>query len=253
MHQTHSTSLVCVVEFDDSDRLPDRLASGLQTSSVVHLTGVPDVHLGEFYSKLSGQIGKIVLHGEETSGERTYERWTKIEFLPEKQDVFRHSATRQPLHTDNAYTTFEQDVIFFYCVRPAAVGGATTFIDGPLIVDLLKAYEPGLFQRLTTHDVVFGKGADETRVQKIISIEEGHIVLNWNYFRVDEKKNSPPILEMCDEFHRFCEGKLVDGGLPSPVCLKERDAVFFHDRRVLHGRNSFFGDRCLVKGGLLFE
>jgi hypothetical protein len=65
--------------------------------------------------------------------------------------------------------------------------------------------------------------------------------------------NTAEVLEMCDQFHNFLEKKIVEGGLLFPVYLKPGDAAFFQDDRLLHGRNSFYGARTLIKGGFNFN
>ena len=65
--------------------------------------------------------------------------------------------------------------------------------------------------------------------------------------------NTREAIEMCEEFHKFLENKVVAGGLLTGVYLKPGEAAFFQDDRILHGRNSFYGDRNLIKGGFNFS
>ena len=254
MNKSQQTGFLTTVEYDDGPNLVATLRSRLMDNWVVHLNRVPhEIDLLTFYTKLTDNLGRIIMADEGADGERNFQRWTNVEFIKEQQHTFRHSATRQPLHTDNAYISFEQNVVFFYCVRPAPVGGATTFIDGQNVVGLLETYEPKLFDELSLREVVFGKGESGQRVRKIIEYDERGISLNWNYFRVDRANNRAATIEMCERFHQFCEHKLVEGGLLTPIKLEAGECVIFHDERVLHGRNSFFGDRCPMKGGIQFE
>ncbi len=65
--------------------------------------------------------------------------------------------------------------------------------------------------------------------------------------------NPKDVLEMCEEFHKFLETKIVAGGLLTEVYLKPGEAALFQDDRILHGRNSFYGNRTLIKGGFNFN
>jgi alpha-ketoglutarate-dependent taurine dioxygenase len=58
---------------------------------------------------------------------------------------------------------------------------------------------------------------------------------------------------MCLRFNEFCEARLVDGGLMTNCKLEKGEAVFFHNRLLLHGRNSFWGERCLMKGAIKWQ
>jgi hypothetical protein len=46
-------------------------------------------------------------------------------------------------------------------------------------------------------------------------------------------------------------------GVVLPVQLEVGEAVFFHDDRLLHGRNAYFaktkGERCLIKGKIILD
>jgi hypothetical protein len=147
---------------------------------------------------------------------------------------------------------FELDVNFFFCTEQAEIGGATTFIDSDDLIYILEKFEPALYEKLKTLEVDFGKGEDQRKKRKIIDTDERGIKLNWNHFRV-MPDNTAEVLEMCDQFHNFLEKKIVEGGLLFPVYLKPGDAAFFQDDRLLHGRNSFYGARTLIKGGFNFN
>lgn len=238
-------------------------AEKLRTTKVLHYTNVPvlqttDVHqkdaqLRDFYLKLSNGAGALMQRDEKfDTGEPTNEFWLDITYVEEKSKLtFRHSNTRQPLHTDGAYVGFQLDISFFFCLQYAEIGGATTFIDGDQVAYILNKYEPQLYSDLTTAEVLFDKGDNMHKKSKIIDFDAEGILLNWNSFRVSDK-NTPEVKEMCLAFHEFLEKKVVEGGLLTPLYLKTGQAVFFHDMRLLHGRNAFYGSRSLMKGGINF-
>ncbi len=243
------------VQHSDDPNFATQLRDAIRNNKLVHLSKVPnDIDHMKYYENLVDQLGEIVNVDEDAlSGDSKSEnRWTDIRYdIDYATKTFRHSNTRQPLHTDAAYTNFDLDVNFFFCVTASEYGGATTFIDSPEIIEMLKKYYSELYEKLTTTEVKFQKGADQGKVRKIIDKDERGIKFNWNYFRVSED-NTPEVKEMCEEFHQFLESRIVDGAMLLPVRMKPGECVFFHDDRLLHGRTSFLGSRNLIKGGFNF-
>ena len=250
-----STFFKTIVWRDESGFV-DELEQVLRDTRVVHLTGVdPTRDLDAFYSKLTDELGRIIPADEDVAtGDRGNEpaRWTDIRYDADQATYFRHSSTQQPLHTDTAYTSYDNDVNLFFCRTRAELGGATTFIDGEEVYRILHKYEPEFLTELESTVVIFDKGTTERKAKPVIQKQNGEIWLNWNYFRVS-KDNSSTTRELCDRFHQFLEDKIVKGGLITPVTLSPGECVFFHDKHILHGRNAFFGERVLIKGALDFR
>jgi alpha-ketoglutarate-dependent taurine dioxygenase len=223
----------------------------LETTKVVLLTGYRGGNLFEFYDRLSNEIGQWAAMDEDLkTGQKTGAKWIEIKYDPELPNSYRHSSTRQPLHTDGSYESRAPEVSFFFCIRAAAVGGATTFVDSDELLRALKLHSETLYRACCELPVTFAKGQD-SKTKPIITNDAKGIVLTWNYFRVLE---SPETANLKREFHQFLEEKVVQGGLCFPCPLAPGDAVFFNDQRLLHGRNSFVanrpGERHLLKGGL---
>jgi alpha-ketoglutarate-dependent taurine dioxygenase len=224
----------------------------LETTKVVLLTGDRCDNLFDFYDNLSNEIGQWAAMDEDLgSGRKTGAKWIEIKYDPEIPNSYRHSSTRQPLHTDGSYESHAPEISFFFCIRAAGVGGATTFVDSDELLRALKDYSPALYRSCWEIAVTFSKGKD-SKTKPIITTDAKGVVLTWNYFRVLE--NSLQATNLKREFHQFLEEKVVQGGLCFPCQLAPGDAVFFNDERLLHGRNSFVanspGERHLLKGGL---
>ncbi len=242
------------VSYTPSADFAKTLKEILKKYKVVHLTNVPaDSNHKDFYASLVDEMGEIVNVDEDikTGNAKSNERWTDVRYDKDHQYTFRHANTRQPLHTDAAYVNFDLDVNFFFCTEQSEIGGATTFFDSDDLIYILDKYEPALYEQLKTTVVDFGKGEDQRKRNKIIDTDSRGIKLNWNYYRV-MPDNPKEVIEMCEQFHNFLESKIVGGGLLTAVLLKPGDAVFFQDDRLLHGRNSFYGARTLIKGGFNF-
>ena len=224
----------------------------LETTKVVVLTGYRGGDLLAFYDQVSDEIGTWVPMDEDLgTGNKTGAKWIEIRYDPQFPDSFRHSATRQPLHTDGSYESRAPQVSMFYCINPAPVGGATTFIDSELLLQALELHSKPLAKACHDLDVTFSKG-DDRKTRPIIAGDSRGPVLTWNYFRVAE--TSEEVIRLKRDFHSFLEQKVVEGGLCHSCQLGAGDAVFFNDERVLHGRNSFIahraGERHLNKCGI---
>jgi alpha-ketoglutarate-dependent taurine dioxygenase len=231
-----------------------RFVEVLRTNKVIHYTDVArDINHRDFYRQLALSAGKFVKRDEDyKSGDQgeTQDDWMDIRFVDDlKAASFRHSDTRQPIHTDGAYLNYHFDISFFFCTVQAEVGGATTFIDGAQVIDLLRRYEPLLLSELESAAVIFDKGEQQRKVQHVVRYDEQGPLLNWNHFRIS-KDNPADVVQMCHRFFEFTEKKIFEAGLLMPLLLQPGEAVLFHDERVLHGRNSFLGERCLIKGGI---
>lgn len=226
--------------------------NALRSAKVVHYTGVPEgTDLHEFYPELVGKAGDLVARDENPyTGDQTKNVWLDIRYDQDHGNTFRHSNTRQPLHTDGAYTSYDLDVSLFYCLENADTGGATTFYDLPDLIAYLERWDPALLNQLRSLKVIFDKGDEEQRITPVLFEDEKGPAIQWNYYRVSPK-NKPDVIDMCAKFHTFLEERIVGGGLPTAVKLNPTEAIFFHDHRLLHGRNSFLGNRCLIKGGLM--
>jgi alpha-ketoglutarate-dependent taurine dioxygenase len=250
-----SPNFLKVISYSPSPDFSEKFKETLKQYKLVHLTGVPNnVNYKEFYADLVDKLGEILNVDEDinTGNAKSQERWTDVRYDKEKAFTFRHANSRQPLHTDAAYVNFDLEVNFFFCVENAEIGGATTFIDSDDLCYILGKYEPALFEKLKTLEVSFGKGQDQRKRRKIIDRDKRGVKLNWNYFRV-MPDNPKEVLEMCEEFHKVLENKIVAGGLLTAVYLKPGEAALFQDDRILHGRNSFYGNRTLIKGGFNFN
>lgn len=238
---------------DQRQQQGDRaFAEVLRNTRVLHYRGVPTgIDYKAYYRELATAAGRFVKRDENLhTGDQTEDDWLDIRFVEELKAVaFRHSDTRQPIHTDGAYMSYRFDVSFFYCEQQARYGGATTFFDGPALVDMLRDVDPSLLHALETTEVVFDKGQQQRKVQRVIRHDAQGPLLNWNHFRISAE-NPPDVRRMCDDFQAFLEHKVFEAGLITPILLQPGEAAFFHDERVLHGRNSFVGDRCLIKGGI---
>ncbi len=249
------------VSYTTLDETIQNVKEAVLSNRVVHLAGFKEeLPVHEFYSRLSETIGKIHAADEDiATGQQTGNRWIDITYDPQIPDRYRSSNTRQPLHTDDSYVELngEEAVNFFYCASRAKIGGATTFFELSELVECLKLDgEDKLLNELMSTDVVHEKGGSR-KVRKIIDKDSEGYLANYNYYCISREENSPEVLDMIERFQNFMESRVHNAGLVMPLQLEKGEAVFFHDDRVVHGRNAFFaefpGQRSLIKGKIIMD
>ncbi len=219
----------------------------------MHVRGAPrSSDMKAFWDEAIRAFGtKVSVDEDPDTGEATGAGWSSVSFDPVRSNRFRYSCTPQPLHTDGSYLPDPPPTVFLICEKQAHSGGATVFLDGPVLETVLRSERPDLLRRLRTVPIRFGKGGSEVETP-IISTSATGSRLTWNYFAASES-NTARAAELCRHFREFLN-QLTARGLPRALRLAPGDAVFFRDSALLHGREGFAaqraGDRVLLKGGL---
>lgn len=221
------------------EQFAQKIWSELQTSKIVQTIGVDQtMSLNEFWDRVSEDIGDCMLLSEDpVTGERLGEKWLEIRYDSSIQNAYRHSKNAQPLHTDGSYVGDSPYISFFFCINQAQQGGATVFLDSDDLIALLKEKDPTLLDNLCQTTVCFAKDKDFKR-RPIIDFDDLGSNLNFNYYCVDPQETDFA-KELVERFHNFLQTEVVAKNKAYPIKLKPGEAVFFHDDRLIHGRNSF--------------
>jgi alpha-ketoglutarate-dependent taurine dioxygenase len=232
------------------------LRDKLLKHKVLVVAGVdPTIEQRPFWDEVSELAGDVVNLAEVPSGEKTGEKWMEIRYDPAIQNAYRHSANAQPMHTDGSYLSNAPDVVFFYCIKQASRGGETTFLDSTELVDVLQRDDVGLLRALRETPIHFSK-ADDEKTRPVITEDAAGIVMTWNYHCVDPNVR-PEVKDLTERFHAFLQRHVVEAKRAMPVLLQPGQAVFFHDERLIHGRNAFDAsarnDRFFWKTGFKFR
>ena len=217
------------------------LVDSLKNNKVIHCVNESKKLDFNYYTELAKKIGELAPMEEDlTTGNKNGNVFTDIKHpVNFKSSSYSHSNTRQPLHTDGSYESNAPNITFFGCLKKANYGGATIFIENDFLIEILKFYDKNLLCELLKTEINFYKGNDS---KKSLIIDRNNF-LNWNYHRCDS-------IDLTEKFHIFLENVIIKGGLFDQIILNEGDALFFKDNMVLHGRNSFIGERWLIKGGI---
>ncbi|MES2651652.1 MAG: TauD/TfdA family dioxygenase [Bacteroidota bacterium] len=236
------------------------IRKALENSKVVHIkSGWHISNLREHYDVITEEVGKCIMIGEDftVGGKQTGEKWIEIRYDNDIPDIaaYRHSKNAQPLHTDESYIEDFADIMFFYCINKAEIGGATTFVDGPVLIDFMRKTNPDLLNKLVGHDIKYKK-ADEERVSPIIWFDKNNIPrFNFNYYCIDHEETVEN-KALNKEFFDFLQNYVVGTYMIKEICLNPGDAVAWWDDAVLHGRTAFSAnktnDRFIWKAGIKF-
>lgn len=223
-------------------------------TKVVHVLNDYEQETDLYFRQLAKECGIPLIYEEDPiTGAIDVNKWTEIKFEPEKAyDAYKSSNKSQPLHTDYGYFSFEMYAAFFYCVEQAKFGGATTFIDVDTVVAVLKEVDSSLFNSVQQQKIHFGRKDNPLAHNDDFILQQDQLgwKINWNYYRaLGDVKNQTLI----EDFKSFLDHYIEKSGELKALKLQPGEGVFFQDRRVLHGRDSFVGNRQLNKGGIAKE
>ena len=220
-----------------------KIRSQLQTTKIVQTIGIDtSISLNEFWDTVSDKIGDCMLLSEDpVTGKRIGEKWLEIRYDSSIPNAYRHTKNAQPLHTDGSYVGDSPYISFFYCINQAKQGGATVFLDSDELITLLEQEDPNLLKDLCQTTVCFAKDKDYKR-RPIIDFDDAGSNLNFNYYCVDPNETDFA-KELVERFHHFLQTEVVAKNKTYPIKLKPGEAVFFHDDRLIHGRNAFEATR----------
>jgi alpha-ketoglutarate-dependent taurine dioxygenase len=225
-----------------------------KNTKVLHVLGQDQIGTESYFRQLSAQCGAPLIYEEDPiTGKIDINKWTEIKYEPEKSnDSYKSSNKSQPLHTDYGYFSFEIYAAFFYCVAQAEFGGATTFIDINKVVEVLKPINSSLFNSIQSQKIHFGRKDNPIANNDDYILQKDALgwKINWNYYRALGDVNNQALVE---DFKDFLDTYIEKSGELTELKLEPGEGVFFQDRRVLHGRNSFVGNRQLNKGGIAKE
>jgi len=225
--------------------------SFFRQNKVVHVCNDYTLPADEYFRKLALQCGFPLIYEENpTTGKVDFNKWTEIKYEPENEEnAYKSSNKAQPLHTDYGYFSFEMFAAFFYCVEQAPFGGATVFIDVENVAEILQSVDNELLQKLQATKIHFGRKGNPIATNDDFILQKDALgwKINWNYYRALDDTQNKTLIE---DFRAFLDHYIERSGELKPLKLQPGEGVFFQDRRVLHGRNSFLGNRQLNKGGI---
>ena len=198
--------------------------------------------LRHFYDAVIEMLGDPANLAEDATlgnrdSQRSGQRWMEIRYDPDIPDAYRHSSNPQPLHTDGSYIPSFPDAALIYCESAASLGGATVFLDGSCLENILTERDPDLLNDLSNVSMIHARSGDMREAPVLEKSERGNR-LHWNYYCVD-KDASEDIQSLKERFHQFLLHEPAIKKNLIEVPLQPGDCVLWKDYETLHGRNGF--------------
>lgn len=237
-----------------TEEILENISELIENNKLVLIENVPDSFSNDaFYIKLGNTVGYLIHKSYNQLTKKIDDNaWDHIEFNEvHVEKAYKFSNKRHFLHTDFCDMVIPFDCVLLICKQPAEIGGETTFLDSEYLIELLEKYAPELYKKLLTTDVIFSNKPQPIfkNINKIISFDEKGPLLNWSY-NIISKENSKEVFEVTNEFHEFLNTFVFNAAIPTAIKLKKNDIVLMNDHRLLHGRNSYFGYRHLLKSAI---
>lgn len=203
------------------------------------------IDYSEFYESLSESLGEVLECRPVNDESKEISKSRDIKPDPSLYHFYA-SNTRQPLHTDYAYYEESKapEWLMLYCIQPSEFGGKTHILTVDSLKKIMTKYNPELLNRIEVEVNWRNVNLDEGGLHKK-SLLNGDLI-NWNYWQIKPENNSNDIIDIAKEFHEFLENKIVSGEIYDfSKSWKKGDCIIFNDKRVLHGRSAFLGDRWI--------
>lgn len=180
--------------------------------------------------------------------------WFEITNKLERSNLYTHSTTRQPFHTDNAWFSSPPEINIFVMLRQAKIGGEQVFLEVKDLIKDLTLRRPKLLQELVETPVIISKGTKEitTNYTSIIKLDSTPRIY-WNYYRT--QRSNPQVEHLIEQFFAYLE-EIWSTSLVTKVKMQPGDVLIFNDSKSLHGRESFQatydGERSLLQAMFTF-
>lgn len=158
--------------------------------------------------------------------------------------VYFENDLHQPVHNDNAYTDFSPKYVALYCLKRALQGGESLIVEAQTIFSYVKN--------------IFGDRAIELFASDAIQfIHKGLSVRKPLFYHFDVNQIGicfTPFAQAIvgkTKFHEEAFIKIVeianDPVNQKVLLLEEGDMLVIDNRKVLHGRTGFHGERRLMR------
>ncbi len=251
----NSLSSSNVLEIDGKkglDYVSEKLRHSWGDYPIYHIHNVPETDFVVAYEDLATELGTIEECRPVNDKSKTVSKSRDIRPDPSVYHFYAAN-TRQPLHTDYSYfpDTKSPDWLLMYCLAPSELGGKTRFLTARKLRQILEKFNPSLLEKLSIDVTWSFVGDDGNEIhRKPIMLDER---INWNYWQIKADLNSKEVMEVREDFFKFLEQVIVAGSIYDfSKVWKRGDVMIFNDKKILHGRDAFLGDRWL-KDHALFD
>lgn len=227
------------------DGLVEQITECWDDAEIFDISGITVENIQEFYEQVASRLG-VIRAGYSANNLDTKFALSRDIKPTTAAEHFFSATTRQPLHTDMAYVPADEagDWLILYCMQPSDFGGNTRAITVKTLREIMSTYAPDLLADIQI-DVMWKYEKEDGAIVHSKPILAGDSI-NWNYWQIDREANDPDVLETCRRFFDFLEAKIENGNIYD---YSKRwavgDALLINEKKALHGRDAFLGDRWL--------
>lgn len=213
----------------------ERIARALAQDGLVTFDSIQSC--GELL-QLCRRIGTIVKHRD--ADETGLTRIVKRSDMQSGEGYQAFTSSHLTLHTDGSSIAEPPTLVVLWCERPAAEGGASLFVDGKQLYQVLASDYPQVLETLSTPNSALFAGAEPQVYSSIFSkVADGSICVRFRYDGLGYYA-----AHVCSVLPTFLE-LLERHTLAFP--LQKQQGYILQNGRWLHGRTAFRGEREMYR------
>lgn len=213
----------------------ERIARALAQDGLVTFDGIQSS--GELL-QLCRRLGTIVKHRDADEAGLTH--IAKRSDMQHGEGYQAFTSSHLTLHTDGSSIAEPPTLVVLWCEWPAVEGGASLFVDGKQLYQVLANEYPQMLKTLSTPNSALFAGAAPPVYGSIFSIRsDGSICVRFRYDGLGYY--AAPVCSVLPIFL----GLLEQYTLTFP--LQKQQGYILHNGRWLHGRTAFRGEREMYR------
>ena len=213
----------------------ERIARALAQDGLVTFDGIQS--RGDLL-QLCRRLGTIVKHRD--ADEAGLTRIAKRSDMQPTEGYQAFTSSHLTLHTDGSSIAEPPTLVALWCERPAAEGGASHFVDGKQLYQVLASDYPQVLEALSTPKSALFAGAEQPVFGSIFSTgADGSICVRFRYDGLGYY--AAPVCSVLPTFLELLEHHTL--AFP----LQKQQGYILQNGRWLHGRTAFRGEREMYR------
>ena len=213
----------------------ERIAHALAQDGLITFDGIQS--RGELL-RLCHRLGTIVKHRD--ADETGLTRIAKRSDMQFGEGYQAFTSSHLTLHTDGSSIPEPPTLVVLWCEQPAAEGGASLFVDGKQLYQILANEHPQVLETLSTPNSALFAGAEPPVYSSIFSTDaDDSICVRFRYDGLGYY--AAPVCSVLSIFLELLERHTL--AFP----LQKQQGYILQNGRWLHGRTAFRGEREMYR------
>lgn len=213
----------------------ERIAQALSQNGLIIFDGIQS--RGELL-QLCSRLGTIVKHRD--ADEVGLTRIAQRSDLQSGEGYQAFTSSHLTLHTDGSSIPEPPTLVVLWCEQPAAEGGASLFVDGKQLYQILANDHPQVLKTLSTPNSALFAGAEPPVYGSIFSTgADDSICVRFRYDGLGYY--AAPVCSVLPIFLELLERHTL------AIPLQKQQGYILQNGRWLHGRTAFRGEREMYR------